>query len=413
MPRHFLFLQGPHGPFFRLLAGALKEAGMRVSRIGVNAGDQWSWGKAGPYHAFQDPPDCWQDQLQEIVSSKDVSDIVLYGDARPLHVAAQAVAQANDLTLHVFEEGYLRPHWITYERGGVNGGSQITRFSLSEIMTLLPPEDAPLPNVPDQWGATLRHAYAGALYHAHVAVGRWRYPNYQPHRGLGVWREFALNLTKLLTLPAVSLRRSLSSMGLLRSGVPFHLVLLQLGHDSSVQAHSHFDDMEGFIRTVTEAFAQGAPRHHHLVFKTHPFDDNREPIRKIVSREAARNGISFKTHVIPGGPLAALLSAAQTAVTVNSTAAQQALWRGLPVKALGRSVYTRPELVSDQDLDDFFASPQAPDHQAYLAFRRFLLFTSQIKGSFYTQRGRADILREAVDMMLSPHGPYQRLRKKD
>jgi capsular polysaccharide export protein len=185
--------------------------------------------------------------------------------------------------------------------------------------------------------------------------------------------------------------------------------LLQLGHDSAVQAHSPYSNMAGFIDDVAEAFASGAPRHHHLVFKTHPFDDNREPISALVRRASARQGLAGRTHVIPGGPLAGLLGAAESAVTINSTAAQQALWRALPVKSLGRAVYTRPELVSDQTLADFFAAPKRPDHQAYLAFRRFLLFTSQIKGSFYTNRGRADILREAVDRMLSPEGPYERL----
>ena len=41
--RHFLFLQGPHGPFFGKLAKALVVTGAKVSRIGFNRGDQYFW----------------------------------------------------------------------------------------------------------------------------------------------------------------------------------------------------------------------------------------------------------------------------------------------------------------------------------------------------------------------------------
>jgi len=30
----------------------------------------------------------------------------------------------------VFEEGYLRPHWVTYERGGANGHSRLMQMTL-------------------------------------------------------------------------------------------------------------------------------------------------------------------------------------------------------------------------------------------------------------------------------------------
>ena len=50
--RHFLFLQGPHGPFFSDLAGLLNQAGARISRIGFNAGDARFWAHKDAYTAF-------------------------------------------------------------------------------------------------------------------------------------------------------------------------------------------------------------------------------------------------------------------------------------------------------------------------------------------------------------------------
>ena len=97
---------------------------------------------------------------------------------------------------------------------------------------------------------------------------------------------------------------------------------------------------------------------------------------------------------------------AESAVTVNSTSGEQALWRGLPLKALGDAVFNRPEFCSDQPLDAFFAAPKAPDHEAYLTYRQYLLQTSQVAGGFYSASGRKAALRRLPDMMLAASDPY-------
>jgi capsular polysaccharide export protein len=104
-----------------------------------------------------------------------------------------------------------------------------------------------------------------------------------------------------------------------------------------------------------------------------------------------------------------LLNHARSAVTVNSTAAQQVLWRGMPLKAFGRAVFAKPEFVSDQALEQFFAKPTRPDARAYREYRHFLLETSQIPGGYYSLRGRRQLLRHVVDMMLARRDPYTAL----
>ena len=97
------------------------------------------------------------------------------------------------------------------------------------------------------------------------------------------------------------------------------------------------------------------------------------------------------------------------AVTVNSTAAQQVLWRGMPLKVFGAAVYDKPEFVSTQPLPEFFAHPSRPDLRAYRDYRRFLLETSQLPGGFYSAAGRRQLLRQVVDLLLSPEDPYTAL----
>jgi capsular polysaccharide export protein len=109
------------------------------------------------------------------------------------------------------------------------------------------------------------------------------------------------------------------------------------------------------------------------------------------------------------GKLAQLLNDARTAVTVNSTAGQQVLWRGIPLKVFGRAVYAKPEFVSEQSLPEFFQTATRPDNRAYKDFRRYLLETSQLPGGFYSARGRRQLMRQVVDMMLGPDDPYEAL----
>ena len=128
-----------------------------------------------------------------------------------------------------------------------------------------------------------------------------------------------------------------------------------------------------------------------------------------IRRLAAAQGVADRVHFVRGGKLAGLLNLARSAVTVNSTAGQQALWRGLPLRTFGAAIYAKPEFVSNQPLAEFFSQPRRPDSRAYRDFRAYLLETSQVPGGFYSARGRRQLLRQVVDMMLAPEDPYDAL----
>ena len=61
---------------------------------------------------------------------------------------------------------------------------------------------------------------------------------------------------------------------------------------------------------------------------------------------------------------------------------------------------------SDEPALDRLAAPERPDNRAYKDYRRYLLETSQVPGGFYSAKGRRQLLRLVVDMMLSPEDPY-------
>ncbi|OIQ33968.1 MAG: capsule biosynthesis protein CapA [Roseobacter sp. MedPE-SWchi] len=408
--RVFLFLQGPHGPFFNALGRMLRTAGCDVWRIGFNAGDQVFWRDKAQYLPFRGALTDWPGFLETTCQTKGITDIVLYGDTRPIHAEAIVLAQRLGVQVHVFEEGYLRPYWVTYERGGSNGHSRLMQTDVAQMQTALELSDMEAPLPPSHWGDMRQHVFYGALYHWFVMFWNRKYRNFQPHRALPVTREFQLYLKRLLLMPAQALERRLATRRIRNGGFPYHLALLQLEHDSSFQMHSPFDSMSSFLTEVIAGFAVGAPRHHHLVIKAHPLEDGRSPIRHDLRRLAREHGIQDRVHYVRGGKLAELLNEARTAVTVNSTAGQQVLWRGIPLKVFGAAVYDKIEFTSEQPLAQFFAAPARPDNRAYKDYRRYLLETSQVPGGFYSRSGRRQLLRHVVDMMLSPHDPYDALR---
>ncbi len=408
--RRFLFLQGPHGPFFHGLARMLREAGTEVWRVGFNAGDRAFWPDRDSYIPFRDPQEAWPETFAALVARHGITDLVLYGDTRPIHAQAVEHAKSLGLTIHVFEEGYLRPYWITYERNGSNGHSRVMEMSVTAMQVAMARIETDHPEAPAHWGDMRQHVFYGALYHFFVLFWNRGYRAFRPHRALTVSREFGLHLKRLLAMPFIALERRLITTRIAFGGHPYHLVLLQLEHDASFQMHGPFATMPDFLSTVIEGFAKGAPGHHHLVIKAHPLEDGRAPIRRTLRQLARDHGVAARVHYVPGGKLARLLAEARSAVTVNSTAAQQALWRGLPVKCFGDAVYAKPDFVSDQPLEAFFKAPKRPDSRAYRDYRRYLLETSQVPGGFYSLRGRRAALRQVVDMILAPEDPYDALQ---
>ncbi len=403
--RVFLFLQGPNGPFFSRLAAELTAHGAACRKIGFTFADEAEWRGREGYEAFQGRADEWPVHIRRRIRDLGVTDLVLYGDERPYHKEARLAAGAA-VTVHCFEEGYLRPYWITYERGGVNGNSRLMGMSIAEIREAARRLNRPMKAAPAKWGSSLAHTFWSLAHHLALWLGAARYPNYARHRELALETEFAFYLRRLAVLPALSGASRLREATLRRQGKRYHLVLLQLAFDASIRAHSDYDSVAEFVEECVDAFFRGAPAGDKLVLKAHPFDDGRENLGALARRIAHRTGRGDRVIFLERGRLAQLLDGAVSAVTINSTSAHQALWRGLPVRAMGRAVFDKPGLTSRQPLEEFFRAPNPPDPKAYAAFRRFLLVTSQIEGSFYRAGGRRAAAQRAAPMMLAPNDPY-------
>ena len=383
---NILLLQGPVGPFFHRFMQDLTKNGAHVFKINFNGGDDIFF----PNHAirFKGTMDEWPDFLENIINKLNIEKIFLYNDTRPIHDHAIEIAKKKNLDFFTFEEGYLRPDYVTLECGRCNGHSKIPR-NPDFYLSFPSAEEHPASFRPV--GYTFYHLMLwGGLYHFAISALSPLHPSYTYHRGQGI-AEFPYQIRSLLRRQkALIMERGLVERLLGPLAGRFFFVPLQVAIDSQVLRHSPFGrhgekGVARFIETVLRSFAEHAPKDHVLVFKHHPMDRGYVHYGALIEtlvRETGLKGRVYYTHMLPLPPL---LEKAAGTVVINSTVGLSAIYHGSPVKVLGDAIYDMPGLTAQSDLDTFWttAMDQKPNADLALRFRSYLIRTRQINGSFY------------------------------
>ncbi len=398
MKKSFLFLQGPHGPFFRLLGHCLRGAGYNVRRINFNGGDLFDW--SGPETlSFKEKADEWPDFLAEFIRKNTPTDLVSFGDCRPLLESGIQTARNAGMRCHVFEEGYIRPDWITLEANGVNGKSNFPKdpsWILEEADGLH--EDSSFRTAGDTMRGMVYHVIT--YYLAKFAANPF-FPNFRSHRPYSEWEETRCWAVKLARKKRWRARGDMEfQKEFLGSGKRFFLFCLQLGSDSQIHHHSPFGSMKKAINEVIISFANGVAEESVLLVKNHPLDPGIGDLEHFTLELAKELGIGGRVFFTEGGDLPVYIRAAAGVILVNSTAGMFSLHQGRPTITLGKAIYAVPGLVNSNGLDNFWSDPIPPDRKLYNAFRRVLIHRTQINGSFYTKEGIPLALPKAMDRLL-------------
>ncbi len=393
LPRRFLFLQGLATSFFTSLGAALEARGHAVHRVNFNGGDRIFWRQPGALD-FRGTLETWPGFVSDLLEERRITDIVLFGDCRPLHRVAIKLAALRAIPVHVFEEGYLRPSWITYELGGVNAYSSLPRdpdWYRATAETLPPWEDAPA--VP---GNFLRRAVEDVLYNVATVALAWRYPGFRSHRPWHPFVEYAGWIGKFAVQSFAHRRSERLMKVILGSRAPFYLFPLQLDCDFQIREHSPFGRIEPAIDRIITSFARFAPPDARLVIKEHPLDNGLTNWRRVVERWAIARGVEQRVFYLEEGDLVALLRRARSVVTINSTVGTLALGEGIPVVALGSAIYDMPGLTYQGDLDDFWTHGSPADPSLVSAFRRVLGARTLIHGGFFSEQGLAFAIKGSI-----------------
>ncbi|HEY5210397.1 MAG TPA: capsular biosynthesis protein [Stellaceae bacterium] len=384
----YLILQGMPTPFLAKLGAALAAQGYTVKKINFTGGDRVFWRLPGAAD-YRGDLKAWPKFLETRLVEWRVSDIVLFGDCRPLHRAAVAAAARRGIRVHVIEEGYLRPNWITVAKDGVNGNSVLPLdpdWFLAEAAKL--PPWHPGAQVTSQFR---RRAVWDVSYHVSSLVLRWYYPRYRTHLVLNPFREYAGWVKRTLRKPLIRprTRRAIETLNSWRGKRPFFLFPLQLESDSQLVFHSTYDALLPALEYVLASFARHAPAEAGLVIKEHPLDPGLTDWHANVTRAAARLGIADRVLYIRGCGVEPILDGCAGVVTLNSTTGFLALSAAVPVVALAKAIYNMPGLTFQDGLDRFWAEATRPDPAVFDAFRRVVAHRTQVNGGFFSTAGLA------------------------
>ncbi|EIL9259299.1 capsule biosynthesis protein [Campylobacter coli] len=371
-----LLLQGPVGTFFHRLAIKMKKNKAKVLKLNFNGGDFL-------FYPSGKRCKCDEKDLENFYESffkeKKIDAIVMYNDCRLIHAKAIKVAKGLGIGIWIFEEGYLRPYCITFEKDGVNANSSLPRdknFYLScNILTKESIKEIP--------GGFKFMAFSAFLYWLFSFLLAPFFNNKLHHRTLfpfeflfwfrSLYRKYLYKFTeKKLNQKIYSLEKK------------YFLAILQVYNDTQIK-HHYKKSIEEFIEELILSFANHARAKSYLIFKHHPMDRGYRNYSKLI------NGLSQKYHVegrifyIHDTYLPTLLKNALGCITINSTVGLSAILEGCPTKVCGNAFYNFEGLAYPKKLQFFWREAHAykPNPRLVINFKNYLLNTNQFNGNFY------------------------------
>ena len=377
--KNVLLLQGPVGLFFKKLGKQFRNRGANVYRIGLNAGDSF-FSSSHQYTPYKGKPEDWQAFITSFLQAHKIDKIFLFGDCRFYQGIAVAEADALGVEVYVFEEGYLRPHYITLERHGVNDYSRISRDpefyrNLKDVQLPTPKHSTPNPIY--NWGIVIAYYFIARLF-------RFLYPHYRHHRNFSAMEEFFYG-TRSLIRKVFYTRRDRKYLPKIQNELSekYFFVPLQTHNDFQVLQHSEYGTIEKFIIEVLESFATHT-KNELLIFKHHPIDRGRKNYKDFILEQATSLNVAQRVLVVHDLYLPELLNHAKGTVTINSTVGLSSILHGTPTITLGRAIYDMEGLTNKgMKLDDFWSHYRSPDRQLALKFKQHLIQTTQLNGNFF------------------------------
>lgn len=341
----------------------------------------------------------WRTYLESFVQRHAITDIVYYADQRPYHRIARSLAHKLGLNTYCYEFGYLRPDWITLEKGGMGAFShfpddpELIRQLAEKVDREKPEGYFPYPFFSEAWNEV--------VYHMGPCLFPYLFAHYRRDRYYHPWIDFPSYIPRLLRSKAANDHAQARIDDFASSKTDYFVVPMQLQSDYQIRRASHYTHMSEMVDEVMRSFKVHAKPETHLVFKIHPLDNNIENWPGVIEEIAANYDLSHRITVIDGGNLHKLITNASGVVLINSTTGIEVLQRGIPLKVLGIAVFDIAGLAHQGPLDDFWVNPPLPDGDLTKAFIKLLVASVQVKGNFFTRAGRRVATREITRRLLA------------
>lgn len=373
-----LLLQGPIGPFFYRFAKKLKQAGATVYKINFNGGDLLFY----PFEStnYIKSLENFEPFLKEFCRKNNIKNIIVFNDCRPVHSIAKAVANEMNIKLGVFEEGYIRPDYITFENEGVNGYSHIPK-KRNFYDTLKTSQEYNTKKIGNTYPTMAFYAFC---YWLNAFLFSWYFNNSLHHRSLSPLEAYPWIVSYLrkfkYALSEKSIKKKIKTLP-----KRYFLAALQVHNDTQICSHFNGGSVETFINDLILSFAKNSNKSDFLVIKHHPMDRGYRNYFKLINRLSSQYEVDSRVFYIHDEHLPTLLDNAIGCVVINSTVGVSALHHNCPLKVCGNAFYDIDGLTYQRNLDSFWkeAKKYKPNHELYLKFKNYVVLKTQINGSFY------------------------------
>lgn len=376
--KRILLLQGPVGPFFHRLSRKLASVGASVHKVNFNSGD-WIFFPNADLN-YRGTLEDWPKVFERIINDLKIDFVLLFGDCRPIHRTVIPLAIQSGRRVGVFEEGYVRPLYVTFEEFGVNANSRMNLMqSIDSGNDLYNPR-------PVHFNSTFYVMAAQAfIYFSALSIGQKIFPNYKHHRNSGIFEAFCWIRSFYRKIYYRIKERNIESKYVFGNSGNYFLVPLQNHIDSQIFCHSDWKNIEAFIKTVIKSFAKHAPSETSLIFKHHPMDRGHRDYSSLISEIGSREGVKQRVIYVHDLSLPNLLNNARGVVLVNSSIGISSLMRNLPVKVMGRAFFDLGKLTYQHSLDSFWedALKFSLDERLVRSYINKLIYETQVNGSFY------------------------------
>lgn len=392
-----MFLQGHPSLFARNVANELEQRGYDVHRINFCLGDALVW-LGRPSTNFRKPFSRWEGYLTQYLLRHGVTDIVYYGDRKPYHQVASKLGRSLGISCYSYEFGYLRPDWITLERGGMSAFSHF-------------PND---PSIIHQIAAQCdevdeenrfpyskpREIVYEVTYNLVTYFSRPFFPFYRADRYYNPLIEYISGIPGLILEKRNHRQARQLTNSLIRKKKPFFLFSLQLQSDYQLRSNAPFSHQKEALAQTLVSFAKHADKDTHLVFKAHPLDNGWEGWRRFLRSMSRAYHLEDRIHFIVGGNLTHMVHYAKGCVMINSTVGLHAVRAGCPVKVLGWAIYDIEGLTYQGDLDSFWTKAVRPNPDLTHDLVKAMAATIQVKGNFFTTKGQRSAIPRFADMLI-------------
>ncbi|MBT5491429.1 capsular biosynthesis protein [bacterium] len=377
--KNILLFQGCMGKYFDKLDKEFQSKGANTFRLGLNGGDAF-FSSFDNFFSFRDKKELFFNFAINKFKELSIDMIFIFGDCRYYQERAIEAAKQLDIKIFVFEEGYLRPNFITLEKTGVNANSLIPRKR--EFYDKVVIKDDLIIN--ETGNTFFKMAYESSIYYLVSFLKRKEFPNYQHHRSFNPIKEGFFGFISFIRKFKYKLLESNKENEFKEElSKKYFFVPLQTFGDFQIVKHSKYNKVEDFIFEVLTSFSSNSSKEHKLVFKHHPVDRGRKDYSSFINKIAKKLGCLDRIIIVFDVHLPTILKNAIGTIVVNSTVGLSSIYHSTPTICLGDCIYDIEGLTSQEDLKYFFSKPSKVDSELFDKYRYWLIKNTQLNSNFY------------------------------